>query len=78
MIVVNLEKAKSIAHERRRAKRELEFAPFDALIAKQIPGSYAQQAEVERQKIRNKYDEIQIAIDKAETPDQIKAALEQA
>jgi hypothetical protein len=78
MIVVNLNKAKSIAHERRRAKRELEFAPFDALIAKQIPGSYAQQAEVERQKIRNKYDEIQIAIDKAETPDQIKAALEQA
>jgi hypothetical protein len=78
MIVVNLNKAKSIAHERRRAKRELEFAPFDALIAKQIPGSYEQQAEVERQKIRNKYDEIQIAIDKAETPDQIKAALEQA
>lgn len=78
MIVVNLKKAKSIAHERRRAKRELEFAPFDALIAKQIPGSYAQQAEVERQKIRNKYDEIQIAIDKAETPDQIKAALDQA
>ena len=78
MIVVNLNKAKAIAHDRRRAKREAEFAPFDAVIAKQIPGKSAQAAEADRQKIRNRYAAMQMAIDEAKTPDEIKAALEQA
>lgn len=76
MIKVDLDKARLIAHERRRAARDKEFAPFDQLIAKQIPGVSAQQAEVERQKIRDKYAAMQTAIDAAQTPDAIKAALE--
>jgi len=75
MIKVDLGKARLIAHERRRAARDKEFAPFDDIIAKQIPGVSAQQAEVERQKIRDKYAAIQTAIDAAQTPDSIKVAL---
>lgn len=76
MIKVDLDKAKVIAHDRRRAAREKEFAPFDDIIAKQIPGKSAQEAEAERQKIRDKYAAMQTAIDAAQTPDAIKAALE--
>jgi hypothetical protein len=76
MIQVNLDKAKVIAHDRRRAAREKDFAPFDNVIAKQIPGASAQAAEAERQKIRDKYAVMQDAIDEAATPDEIKAALE--
>jgi len=75
MIKVDLDKARLMAHERRRAARDKEFAPFDDIIAKQIPGVSAQQAEAERQKIRDKYAALQTAIDTAQTPDEIKAAL---
>jgi hypothetical protein len=75
MIKVDLDKARLIAHERRRAAREKEFAPFDDIIAKQIPGVSAQQAEAERQKIRDKYAAIQTAIDAAQTTDSMKVAL---
>jgi hypothetical protein len=75
MIKVDLDKARIIAHERRRAAREKEFAPFDDIIAKQIPGKSAQEAEAERQKIRDKYAAIQTAINAAHTPDELKAAL---
>jgi hypothetical protein len=36
MIVINIEKAKGIAHEIRRAKRAEEFAPYDEVIMKQF------------------------------------------
>ena len=75
MITVNMDKAKAVGHDIRRAKREDEFAPLDAIIAKQIPGKDAQAAEAERQVIREKYAAIQTEIDAASTPDQIKAAL---
>jgi len=44
-IVIDVNKAKAIAHDVRRAKREEEFAPHDAIIMKQIPGVDAQEAE---------------------------------
>ena len=75
MIRVDLDKARLVAHERRRAARNKEFAPFDDIIAKQIPGKSAQEAEAERQKIRDKYAVMQAAIDAAQTPDAIKTAL---
>jgi hypothetical protein len=75
MIVINVTKAKSIGHDMRRAARAAEFAPYDELIAKQIPGQ-AEGAESARQAIREKYAAIQTAIDAAATPDEIKAALE--
>lgn len=75
MIVVNIDKAKSIGHDMRRAARAEEFKPHDEVIMKQIPGVDAQQAEAARQAIRDKYAAIQEQIDAAATPDEIKAAL---
>jgi hypothetical protein len=71
----DIPKCKAIAHERRRAMREVEFKPHDDVIAKQIPGKSADAAEAARQAIRDKYDAMQAAIDAAESVEQIKAAL---
>jgi hypothetical protein len=75
MITVNMTKAKSIAHDMRRAARAEEFKPHDEIIAKQIPGADAVAAEAARQAIREKYAAIQQQIDAASTPEQIKEAL---
>ena len=75
MITINLDKAKLIGHDMRRQKREEEFAPLDAVIAKQIPGKDAQAAEEARQAIRDKYASIQAEIDAATSSDEIKSAL---
>jgi hypothetical protein len=75
-VELDLDKCKAVGHDIRRQKRAEEFKPFDEVIAKQIPGKDAAQAEEARQAIRDKYTEVQDAIDAAETPDDIKAALE--
>lgn len=75
MITINIDKAKTIAHEVRRAARAEEFKPHDEVIAKQIPGTAAQEAEAARQAIRDRYAAIQSAVDAAATPSEIKAAL---
>jgi hypothetical protein len=72
----DLDKCKDIGHDIRRTKRAEEFAPHDEVIAKQIPGNDAAAAEAARQVVRDKYAEVQDAIDVAATPDEIKAALE--
>ncbi len=72
MIVINLDKAKNIAHEVRRQKRAEEFAPLDIKVT--IP-SEAATAEAERQAIRDKYAAIQQEIDSAKTPEEIKQVL---
>ena len=77
-IEIDLDAAKSIGHDIRRTQREAEFAPFDAIIMKQIPGNSAVEAEASRQEIRFKYALIQDAINVAETTDEIKSALEGA
>ena len=74
MITINVDKAKAIAHDKRRAAREEEFKPYDDAIAKQIPGQ-VDGAEAQRQLIREKYAAIQQSIDAATTPDEIKTAL---
>jgi hypothetical protein len=73
MIKINVDKAKAIGHDMRRAARAEEFKPYDEAIAKQIPGTDG--AEEARQAIREKYAAVQADIDAAETPDEIKAAL---
>ena len=78
MIIINIDKAKAIGHDMRRAARAEEFAPHDAVIAKAIPGADAVAAEAARQAIREKYTDIQVNIDAATTPEEIKAALEGA
>lgn len=75
MITINIEKAKGIAHDIRRAARSEEFKPYDDAIAKQIPGQM-EGAEAARATIRAKYAAIQTAIDSASTVDEIKVALE--
>ena len=75
MIRIDITKAKSIAHDMRRAARADEFKPHDEIIMKQIPGIDAVAAEAARAAIRAKYALIQDAIDIAATPDEIKAAL---
>ena len=71
-IVINIDKAKTIAHDIRRAARSAEFAPLD--IKATIP-SEAAAAEAARQVIRDKYAVMQTAIDAATTIDEIKAAM---
>jgi len=72
----DLDQCKSIGHDKRRAARTEAFAPFDEIIAKQIPGADAAEAEAARAEIRSKYANVQLAIDAAADPDEIKAALE--
>jgi hypothetical protein len=72
-LVIDIDKAKAIGHDMRRAARAEEFKPYDEAIAKQIPGTDG--AEIARQAIRDKYAAVQADIDAAETPDEIKAAL---
>jgi DNA-binding transcriptional regulator YiaG len=76
MIKINVDKAKTIGHDMRRAARAEEFKPYDEAIAKQIPGTDG--AEIARQAIREKYAVVQAEIDAAATPDEIKAALKGA
>jgi hypothetical protein len=76
MIIINMDKAKAIAHEARRAARAAEFEPHDAVIMKQIPGADAAAAEAERQKIREKYAAIQVDIDSAPGVSELKLVVE--
>ena len=72
----DLDKCKEIGHDIRRTKRAEEFSPYDEVIAKQIPGVSATEAEASRQLIRDKYIEMQDNINAASTPEQIKSSLE--
>lgn len=67
----DIDRCKAIAHDKRRAARAEEFAPHDEVIAKQIPGVSATEAEAARQMIRDKYAELQVAIDAAATVEQL-------
>jgi hypothetical protein len=74
MITINIQKAKVIAHDKRRQLRADEFAPYDEAIAKQIPGRM-EDAEAARVLIREKYAQMQIAIDAAQDVNALKTAL---
>ena len=72
MIHVDMLKAKEIAHEKRREARNLELSPLDVQVT--IP-TLAEQAEIERQKIRDKYVEVQTKIDAADSLDTLKSII---
>ena len=74
VITINIDKAKTIAHDKRREARSAEFAPLD--IKATIP-SEATAAEAARQVVRDKYATMQTAIDSATTVDAIKLAIQQ-
>ena len=73
MITINIDKAKVIAHEKRRAVRAAEFAPLD--VKATIP-ALAAEAEAARQAIRDKHAAIQVQIDAAPNVATLKAILE--
>ena len=74
-VEVDLNRAKEIGHDKRRAQRAEEFAPLDRVISLQLPGMDTTAAEAGRQLIRDKYAQVQADIDAAASPDEIKAAL---
>ena len=73
MITINLDKAKNIAHDKRRTARSAEFAPLD--IKATIPAE-AQAAEASRQVIRDKYATIQNNINSVTNIDALKQIVE--
>jgi len=73
MITVNINKAKTIVHDIRRAKRTAEFAPLD--IKASIP-SEAVAAETARQAVREKYAAVQTQIDAASGVAELKTIVE--
>ena len=73
MITINLDKAKNIAHDKRRTARSAEFAPLD--IKATIPAE-AQVAEAARQVIRDKYATIQNNINSVTNVDALKQIVE--
>ncbi len=72
-IVIDITKAKNIAHDARRAARSAEFAPLD--IKATIP-SEAAAVEAARAEVRSKYTEIQTAIDAATKVASLKTIME--
>jgi len=72
-IVINMDKAKEIAHDMRRVKRSEEFAPLDLKVT--IP-SEATAAEAARQAVREKYATIQNNIDSASDVAELKTIVE--
>jgi hypothetical protein len=75
MIIINIDKAKDIAHEKRRLARAEEFKPHDEVIMKQIPGNDLIEAEAARQVIREKYSTIQANIESATDVEELKEIL---
>ena len=73
MIKIDINKAKDIAHAKRRSVRAAEFAPLD--IKATIPAE-ATEAEAQRQAVRDKYAVIQAEIDAAANVDTLKAIVD--
>jgi hypothetical protein len=73
MISINIDKAKAICHEKRRAARTAEFAPLD--VKATIP-SEATAAEAARQAVREKYAAVQTQIEAASDVGALKTIVE--
>ncbi len=71
-VVVDLDKAKEIAHNVRRQVRNEKFAPLD--IKATIP-TEAEAAEASRQVIREEDEVLQVAMDNASNQEELKALL---
>jgi hypothetical protein len=67
---LNLDKAKAIAHERRRAARDQEFLPLDREATIPFKGD---EVEAKRQAVRHKYAVMQDQIDVASTAQELSS-----
>jgi hypothetical protein len=72
-IAINIDKAKTISHDKRRAARAAEFAPLN--VKATIP-SEATAAEAARQAVREKYATVQTQIDEAADVAALKTIVE--
>jgi len=72
----NLDRAKKMAHRKRRNRRYCEFAPKDDIISKAIPGTATDAAESSRAATRTKYNTMQTEIDACSTVDEVYAILQ--
>lgn len=75
-LVINLNKAKEFCHEKRRVKRDSLFAPYDKIIAAQIPNTDTVAIEQARQDIRVADALVQESINLATTTDELKTIIE--
>lgn len=73
LIRINMDKARVIAHDKRRAVRAAEFAPLD--VEATIPAKAAA-AEAKRQTIRDKYADLQNQIDGCASVDSLKRIMD--
>ena len=71
----DLDRAKKIAHRKRRNRRYNQFAPHDAVVSTAIPGT-ADAAEASRVGIRSTYAAMQTEINACSTVDEVYAILE--
>lgn len=69
----DMPKVRDLAHARRREVRAAEFAPLDAEAT--IPGKLAQ-VETKRQAVRDRHAALQKQIDRAASPDEVRAVLD--
>ena len=76
VITENLTKAKEIAHQKRRVKRDSLFAPYDKIIAAQIPNTDTAAIEQAREDIRVNDALVQQSIDSATTTAELKTIIE--
>ena len=72
----DLNRAKKIAHRKRRNRRYNQFAPHDDVVSKAIPGTATDAAEASRVGIRSTYASMQTEIDACSTIDEIHAILQ--
>ena len=72
-IAINIDKAKDIAHDKRRAARAAEFAPLD--VKATIP-SEAAAAEAARAEVRATYATVQSQIEAAADVGALKTIVE--
>lgn len=71
-IKTDIPKAKEVAHKQRRAMRAKEFGPLD--VKATIPLE-AEQAEADRQAVREKFAVMQTSIDDAKTESALRSIL---
>jgi len=76
-LVIDLDKAKSMAHSHRKMLRDIEFSPHDNVIMKQIPGNDLEEAEAARQEIRERYASYQNRIDASQSTEELKSIMEE-
>lgn len=72
-IAINIDKAKDIAHDKRRAARAAEFAPLDLKATIPFEAAWAEEARAE---VRAKYATLQSQIDAASDVNALKTIVE--